>query len=89
MVFFDNDFSAEYRLQMQDRIHRIGMDEIHGATIVDIIHLPVDQLVLDTLNENKRLESLSLGLISDSFGEGEMEIIDPASQPLEVESNAS
>lgn len=76
VVFYDNGFSAEHRLQMIDRIHRIGMDAIHGATIVDFIHLPVDQLVIDTLNENKKLEALSLGVIHEVMGEGEMEIVD-------------
>lgn len=80
-VFYDQGFSAEHRLQMIDRIHRIGMDVVHGATIVDFLHLPVDKLVLDTLNENRKLETLSLGVIQEAMGEGEMTIIDAEGMP--------
>jgi SNF2 family DNA or RNA helicase len=73
MVFFDNSFSAEHRLQMIDRIHRIGTTV--SPEIVDLIHLPVDQLVVDTLDSNRELELLSLGAISESLGEGEIEDI--------------
>lgn len=65
LVFYDNNFSAEHRLQMEDRIHRMSMDLILGATIIDLVHLPIDQLVIDTLTENKKLEHLSLGLVSN------------------------
>jgi len=68
LLFYDNNFSAEHRLQMQDRIHRMSMDITLGANIIDLIHLPVDQLVLDTLNDNKELEHLSLGVIEESLG---------------------
>lgn len=68
LVFYDNDFSAGKRLQMEDRIHRQSMDLKLGATIVDLVHLPVDQLVIDTLKENKKLEHLSLGVINESIG---------------------
>ena len=68
LVFYDNNFSAEHRLQMEDRIHRMSMDLVLGATIIDLIHLPVDQLVIDTLTNNKILEHLSLGLVRDSLG---------------------
>jgi hypothetical protein len=68
LVFYDNNFSAEHRLQMEDRIHRMSMDLTLGATIIDLIHLPIDQLVLDTLKANKKLEHMSLGIISESLG---------------------
>jgi hypothetical protein len=67
MVYFDNDFSAENRLQSEDRIHRQGMFK-DGGNIVDLVHLPVDDLVLETLMNNKRVEGLSLGVITDSIG---------------------
>ncbi len=68
LVFYDNNFSAEHRLQMEDRIHRMSMDLVLGATIVDLVHLPVDQLVLDTLRSNKKLEQLSLGVVGEALG---------------------
>jgi hypothetical protein len=68
LVFYDNSFSAVERLQMEDRIHRMSMDETLGATIIDLVHLPVDQLVIDTLKSNKKLELLSMGVVSETLG---------------------
>ena len=36
-------------MQSEDRIHRKGMDENLGCTIVDLIHLPSDGRVLDVI----------------------------------------
>lgn len=71
MVFFDNSFSAEHRLQMMDRIHRLGQTK--PCEYVDLIHLPVDQLVADTLDSNRNLELLSLGAIKEALGDGDDE----------------
>lgn len=65
IVFYENGFSAEHRLQMIDRIHRMGMSEEWGATIIDFVHLEVDQLTLDTLQENRDTELMSLGAINE------------------------
>lgn len=75
LAFYDNNFSAVHRLQMEDRIHRQGMDEEEGGNIIDFVHLPVDQLVIDTLKANKKLELLSLGAITESIGLDE-EVVD-------------
>lgn len=72
MVFFDNDFSAESRLQMIDRIHRIGQEM--EVEIVDLCHLPVDNKVLDILESNRSTELLSLGVLSECLGEDPEEI---------------
>lgn len=64
-VYFDQGFSAEHRLQSMDRNYRMGQDQ--EVRVIDLIHLPVDQLVLDTLTENKRLEDLSLGRIREQL----------------------
>ncbi len=37
IVYYSNDFNAESRIQSEDRIHRMGMDENRGATIVDLV----------------------------------------------------
>jgi hypothetical protein len=71
LVFYDQGFSAEHRLQMIDRIHRMTMSLVFGANIYDIIHLPIDQMILDTLNDNRRIELMSLGVLSEACGEGE------------------
>ena len=65
IVVYDQNFSAEHRLQSLDRNYRIGQDQ--PVEVIDILHLPVDELILDTLTENKRLEELSLGLIMQSL----------------------
>jgi len=66
-LFYSNDFDGEARMQAEDRIHRMGMDMNRGATIIDLIHLPTDELVLNNLKKKKRLQSLTLGEIDDSF----------------------
>lgn len=71
IVFYDNNFSAEHRLQMIDRIHRMSMNLILGATIIDLVHLPVDEMVLDTLDSNRKLELLSLDALGEMLGEEE------------------
>jgi hypothetical protein len=59
-VFYSNDFKPESRVQAADRIHRPGMDENRGATIVDLFHLGTDRKVLDVLKDNRRLELMTL-----------------------------
>ncbi len=71
LCFYDNDFSASARLQMEDRIHRMSMDLELGAIIIDLVHLPVDLLVIENLRQSRKLELLSLGVITDSFGDEE------------------
>ena len=66
-VFWSNDFNPESRSQAEDRIHRIGMDENKGATIVDLIHLPTDMNIREVLRDNRRLELLSMGEIQDAL----------------------
>ncbi len=57
-VYFSNDFDLESRLQSKDRNHRIGSK---GSLIIDLIHLPVDQMVVDKLNAKQTLMRMSLG----------------------------
>ena len=61
IVYYSNDFAADARQQSEDRIHRMGMDENRGATIIDLIHLPTDEYVLENLRLKKRLQDMSLG----------------------------
>jgi len=60
-VFWSNSFKPEYRTQSEDRIHRLGMDENRGAIIVDLVHLPTDERVLEVLKKNRQLELMSMG----------------------------
>ena len=61
MVYYSNDFDAEARIQSEDRIHRMGMDENRGATIYDIVHLPTDELVIENLQAKRSLQSMNMG----------------------------
>jgi SNF2 family DNA or RNA helicase len=62
-VYWSNSFKPEYRAQSEDRIHRVGMDLNKGCVIVDLLHLPTDQKVLDVIRENRKLELMTMGEI--------------------------
>jgi len=62
-VYWSNSFKPEYRIQSEDRIHRKGMDENLGCVIVDLIHLPTDERVVDIIRENRKLELMTMGKI--------------------------
>jgi len=66
-VFYSNDFKPESRMQAEDRIHRPGIDENKGATIVDLFHLGTDRKVLSVLRDNRRLENMTLGELQESL----------------------
>lgn len=68
IVYYSNDFNAEYRIQSEDRIHRIGMDVNRGATIYDLFHLPTDELVYNNLQQKRQLQAISMGELQDAFG---------------------
>ncbi len=67
-VFYSNDYNPESRSQAEARIHRIGVDLNKGATIVDLIHLPTDERVIQVLRDNRRLELMTLGEIVEGTG---------------------
>jgi hypothetical protein len=64
-VYWSNSWKPEYRVQSEDRIHRIGMDLNLGCLIVDLIHLPSDERVLDVIRDNRRLELMTMGELMD------------------------
>jgi hypothetical protein len=61
-VFYSNTFNAVDRLQAQDRIHRLGMDLIRGATVFDLYNLPTDYLVAANLKEKIARQDLTMGV---------------------------
>lgn len=69
IVYYSNDFNAESRIQSEDRVHRMGMDINRGATIIDLIHLPSDELVLNNLKKKKKLQSLTMGDINNQLSD--------------------
>lgn len=58
IVWYSNSFDGEDRQQGRNRIHRPGS---RGAIMIDLVHLPVDQLVLDNLDKKDVLQAVSLG----------------------------
>jgi SNF2 family DNA or RNA helicase len=83
-VYWSNSWKPEYRVQSEDRIHRIGMDLNLGCLIVDLIHLPTDVRVLDVIRENRKLELMTMGELMaginwESDGEeGTMQVVEAA-----------
>lgn len=63
ILYYSNDFDGESRIQSEDRIHRIGMDENRGATIIDIFYLPTDELVLDALRRKENVQNITMARI--------------------------
>lgn len=74
IVYWSNSFKPEYRVQSEARVHRKGMDENLGCTIVDLIHLPTDERVIEIIMDNRKLELMTMGEVSDGItwedGEG-------------------
>ena len=66
-VYWSNSFKPEFRIQSEDRIHRMGMDENLGCEIVDLIHLPTDARVLEVIQANRKLELMTLGEFKDAL----------------------
>lgn len=67
-IFYSNDFNGESRQQAEDRGHRTGMDLNKGLTIIDIQCLPTDAMVLENLRKKKKLQDLSMGVVSAALG---------------------
>jgi len=67
VVYWSNDYNAEARTQSEDRAHRVGADMNKGVTIVDLIHLPSDLKVLELLKQNRHLEKMTLGDITEGI----------------------
>jgi len=66
-VYWSNSFKPEYRVQSEKRIHRKGMDENLGCVIVDLIHLPTDERVVEIIRENRKLELMTMGAITEGI----------------------
>jgi SNF2 family DNA or RNA helicase len=66
-IYYSNSYESESRIQSEDRIHRMGMDDNRGATIVDLVHLPTDEQVLERLKSNRRLELMTMGELESGF----------------------
>ena len=65
IIYYSNDFDADHRIQSEDRCHRMGMDENRGCTIIDIFHLPTDELVYNNLKLKRAMQSLTLNELNE------------------------
>lgn len=82
-IYWSNTYKPEYRVQSEDRLHRIGTDLNKGVLIVDLIHLPSDERVLEVIRANRRLELMSMGDV------GEIDWDNPKGQEGELVSEDS
>lgn len=69
IIYYDNSFDAEDRIQSEDRIHRPGC---RGANIIDLCHLPIDEFVLDNLVKKRNMQSITMGEIDACFAKEEL-----------------
>lgn len=65
-MYYSNSFNGEARMQSEDRIHRLGMDQNRGCIIIDIFCMPSDRLVHGNVMQKKKLQSLTMGEIIDA-----------------------
>lgn len=71
LIWYDLDFSSVHYLQMNARHEQVQVpfgEEPIQAEIAHLLHLPVDKLVLGTLQNNRKMELLSLGAINEIMG---------------------
>lgn len=73
IVYYSNSFDGKARTQSKARIHRPGLDPNLGATIIDLFHLPSDEYVYKNLENKRKLESLSLGVMLEELTKTEQE----------------
>ncbi|KKK93580.1 hypothetical protein LCGC14_2691430, partial [marine sediment metagenome] len=64
LFFFSNTFNAEDRLQFAQRIQGLGQNR--GATIIDVVHLDIDQYILDNLTKKVDLLHLTMGKLRET-----------------------
>lgn len=65
--FYSNDFNPMNRFQAEDRIHRIGMDTSRGGRIIDVVHLPSDRKIIESLRKSKHLQLMSMDAVRNLF----------------------
>lgn len=71
-IFYSNPDKGKDRMQAEDRIHRVtsGHDSFR---IIDYIHLPTDDIILQQLQKKRDLQDLSMGRVIDALALTELE----------------
>ncbi len=67
IIYYSNDFDADHRIQSEARCHRMGMDLNRGCMVIDIFHLPTDELVYNNLKKKRAMQSLTLTELSGAL----------------------
>jgi hypothetical protein len=65
VFFFSNSFDAEHRLQAVERVQGLGMDLNRGATVIDVIHLDIDEHIVNNLKKKTDLMHLTMGKLRE------------------------
>jgi hypothetical protein len=60
LIYYSNTFNADERIQSLERRDRPGMDLSKGTRIIDLIHLPSDELVLQNIEHKISLQKITL-----------------------------
>jgi len=58
LIYYSNDFDGQARMQSSKRVDRLG--QTRANKIINLLHLPTDELILNNLKNKKDLQSLSL-----------------------------
>jgi len=66
VFFYSNSFNAEDRIQAAARVVGIGMDKSRGATVIDVIHLDIDEYILKNLQDKIDLSNLTMGKLREA-----------------------
>ena len=72
IIYFSNSFNAASREQSEARPHSTNMNRERGLEIRDYIHLPTDDLVIESLKRKRTLQSISMGEIDATIKSGEI-----------------
>lgn len=65
-AYYSNTHKGEDRDQSEARIHRPGADMNRGCTIYDLLHLPQDLVVLDSIMKKRDLQMMTLGQLVEA-----------------------
>lgn len=74
MLYYSNSFDGEARMQSEDRGHRPGMDLNRGLTIKDLIHTPIDLVVMNNVKKKKDMQAMTMGDLQNQLDEAEKEL---------------
>lgn len=66
IIYLSQDFNGESRIQSIERIFNLDAEHCRGCEVIDVVHLPQDQLVIDNLKAKKSLMHMTMGELSEA-----------------------